>query len=131
MVRFFLYFSWLLVLIGCFLSLYYGEILMMEPCRLCWYQRMVLFPLAVILSVSVYRDDRAVFWYAFPLSFIGAIFALYQVLAMRYSALQICGEGCAEPVFILFNWITFPDLSLIGFVTVGICLVLDVRKSFR
>ncbi len=114
-----LYFCWLIVLLGCAVSLYYGEILMIEPCRMCWYQRMALFPLALLLGVGTYRNDRTVIGYAIPLCAFGMIVALLQAIGIHFPSLQICGRECAKPIFSLFGWITFPDLSAAGFALVG------------
>jgi disulfide bond formation protein DsbB len=114
-----LYFCWLIVLLGCAVSLYYGEILMIEPCRMCWYQRMALFPLALLLGVGTYRNDRTVIRYAIPLCAFGMIVAVLQAIGIHFPSFQICGRECAKPIFSLFGWITFPDLSAAGFALVG------------
>jgi disulfide bond formation protein DsbB len=113
-----LYFAWAIALVGFIFSFYYGELLHIEPCRLCWYQRIALFPLALILGIAAYRDDKGIFRYATPLAFFGLIVALYQALSIHFPVLQgafECGKECAKPIFILFGWLTFPDLSVIGF----------------
>ena len=124
-MRWTLYCAWLLALIGSLVSLYYGEILLIEPCRLCWYQRLALFPLAVLLGIGLYRADPGVISYAFPFLFFGTLIACYQALALRISSLQICTEECTKPIFLLFGWITFPDLSALGFVLISFLLFLQ------
>ena len=120
----FLYGSWLLVLLGCGVSLYYGEILMIEPCRLCWYQRMALFPMALILGIATYRNDRTVVRYAIPLCAFGLIIALFQAIGIHFPSFQICGKECAKPIFSFFGWISFPDLSAVGFALIGTVLAI-------
>ena len=117
-----LYLCWVIVLFGCAVSLYYGEILMIDPCRMCWYQRMALFPLAVILGVGCYKNDRSVVRYALPICFFGMIVALLQAIGIHFPHFQICGKECAKPIFSLFGWITFPDLSAVGFALIGAML---------
>ena len=48
-------------------SLYFSEVANYMPCRLCWFQRIAMYPLAVILLVAAIRGDRGVRWYAVPL----------------------------------------------------------------
>src|SRR3990167_7790491 len=110
-----IYCSWIIALIGTALSLYFGEFSMLEPCRLCWYQRVALFPLALILGIAAYVGDRTVVKYALPLSFFGAAVAFYQAMEIHFPVPEICGKTCSEPIFSLFGYFTFPDLSAIGF----------------
>jgi len=121
-MRWFLYSAWIIALTGCAVSLYYGEILWVEPCRLCWYQRMALFPLALILGIAAYRKEDSAVLYVWPFLLLGGAAALYQALAIHFPAAQLCGEECAEPIFSLFGWINFPDLSAAGFLTIAALL---------
>ncbi len=118
-----LYLSWVIALIGCTASLYYGEILMIEPCRMCWYQRMALFPLALILGIGTYRDDRTAVLYALPFALFGFVIALIQAIGIHFPSLQVCGKECAKPIFSMFGWLTFPDLSAVGFALIGALLL--------
>ena len=49
-------------------SLYFSEVAHYVPCRLCWFQRIAMYPLAVVLVIAAVRRDRAVRWYAGPLA---------------------------------------------------------------
>lgn len=124
-----LYFAWVISLIGLLASLYFGEMLHYEPCRLCWYQRIFFFPLAFILGIAAYRQDRQIVIYTLPLVALGALFALYQVLEGFIPALSapaLCGRksDCSAHILTLFGgWVTLPMLSLLGFVVVGGLLV--------
>lgn len=132
MKKYSLYFAWVIALAGSIFSLYYGEILHIEPCRLCWYQRVALFPLAFMLGVAIYREDRAVFFYALPLSLFGGLIALYQALSIHFPFLQgtlECGKECAKPIFILWGGITFPDLSFIAFLLISTLLFYSRKGS--
>ena len=117
-----LYFAWVIALTGCAISLYFGEVLWIEPCRLCWYQRMALFPLAVILGIDIYQKNRSGIQFSWPFVVFGGIAAFYQALAIHVPSVQICGQQCAEPIFSLFGWITFPDLSTASFLAIAILL---------
>lgn len=128
-MRYLLYSAWLIALAGCAVSFYYGEILWIEPCRLCWYQRMALFPLALILGIAIYRNESVPLRYVWPFIVLGGIAAFSQALAIHVPAAQLfCGQECIEPIFSLFNAITFPDLSAAGFLAIAILLYMD-RKA--
>lgn len=128
-----LYFTWVVSLLGMILSFYFGEILQIEPCRLCWYQRIALFPLVLILGIAAYKDDAKVVVYALPLAVIGALFAIYQTFGEYFPILlnsSVCGpeKECGAPIFLLFGFISFPMLSALGFILISILLA-RLRKK--
>lgn len=121
-----LYFAWVVSLTGAILSLYFGEVQQIPPCPLCWYQRIALFPLAVILGIASYRSDLSIRLYALPLSIVGFLIALYQALSIHFPVMQswlACGKECAEEVFLFGSFVTFPDLSAIGFALICFFLI--------
>jgi disulfide bond formation protein DsbB len=102
---------------------------MIEPCRMCWYQRMALFPLTLILGIGIYRHDRSMIYYALPLSIFGMIAALSQSAGIHFPFLQICSQECAKPIFSMLDAITFPDLSALGFAFISfVLLILFIRN---
>ena len=117
-----LYWCFVIALAGCSASLYYGEILGVEPCSLCWYQRIALFPLALILGMGLFRGDKHAASYAFPLSIFGFAVGLVQAIDLHFPHLRICSKECAKATFSIFGFVTFPDLSVIGFGLIAILL---------
>ena len=104
------------------------------PCVLCWYQRICLFPLVIILSTGLFPFDKRVVAYALPLAIAGWMTALYHNLL--YSGiipqdLQPCSKGvsCTEKYIELFGFITIPMLSLVGF-TIIITLLILLKKGY-
>jgi disulfide bond formation protein DsbB len=61
-------------------SLYYSEIVGFVPCTLCWYQRICMYPLAVILPIAAARGDEGVRRYVTPLAVVGAGISAYHYL---------------------------------------------------
>lgn len=125
--RFGLYFAWVAALFGTLMSLFFSEVLSYQPCNLCWYQRICLFPLALQLGIATYRSDRSFIRYAIPLTIIGSLFALYQIaeqLIPGFSPIDLCGAGprCDEDPLMLFGFFSIAMLSLGGFVTIGLIL---------
>ena len=75
-------------------SLYFSEVADFIPCRLCWFQRIAMYPLAVILLVAAIRRDRAVRWYVVPVAAIGACVSMYHYVIEWNPELEV-GDACA------------------------------------
>src|SRR3546814_20190480 len=96
----------------------------LDPCELCWYQRIVMFPLVFVLAVGLATSDTQVFRYALPLVAAGWLVAAYHNLlyvGVIPEALQPCGAGpsCAKADLNLFGFISLPLLSLVAFTTLA------------
>src|SRR3989304_3576971 len=107
-------------------SLYFSEVAGLRPCLLCWYQRILMYPLAIILAVAIWRKDRKVYYYVLPLSILGSLVAFYQYL-LQMTPLSAftpvsCNafESCREIDFIFLGFVTIPFLSLAAFVVISI-----------
>ncbi|MFA5889065.1 MAG: disulfide bond formation protein B [Candidatus Paceibacterota bacterium] len=103
-------------------SLVYSEIVGFPACDLCWYQRMFLYPQAIIVLFAMYRKDKTVIDYLVPLSVLGAVVALYQSLiqwGFSFGSLLDCtasGGACAKVYVNEYSYITIPFMSLSVFV---------------
>jgi len=113
-------------------SLFFSEIMLFAPCVLCWYQRIFMFPLAIILLVGLFPFDKNIVKYALPFAAGGWLVALYH--ALLYSgvipeSLQPCAQGvsCKEVYINLLGFITIPMLSLMAFSAI-IALLLILRR---
>ena len=127
-----LFFCWLIAMIATLGSLFFSNIMGYEPCVLCWYQRIFMYPLAVIFLLALFPLDKNVVRYALPISLIGLGFAVYHyLLYMGFipEDLQPCGEGasCAEVNLEMFGFITIPMLSILSYS--GIILLLVIFKT--
>ncbi len=100
-------------------SLYYSEVAEFAPCDLCWYQRIAMYPLAIILGIAAFRKDTGVRIYTYPLAVIGALLAVYQYVLQLNPSLEsgFCGvdASCTERYIWQFGFISFPFMSLVGF----------------
>ena len=124
-----LYLAWVVALIAALGSLYFSEIRGFVPCVLCWFQRVFMYPLAIMLGVAALRSDLGIRVYALSLAGIGWLIALYQNLEVWgvVQTIKACtagpiGTGCDArwPIFganftSLSNVITIPLLSLSAF----------------
>lgn len=118
-----LYLSWAIALVSLVGSLYFSEIMGIAPCILCWFQRIAMYPLVIIIAIGIIRKDKAVSAYVLPLSIIGVVVALYQnLLVWRVisETLAPCtlGVSCVTQSFVVLNFITIPLLSLVSFVLI-------------
>ncbi|HET6949658.1 MAG TPA: disulfide bond formation protein B [Acidimicrobiales bacterium] len=109
-------------------SLYYSEVANFPPCRLCWYQRICMYPLAVILIVAALRRDRLVRWYGLPLALIGAGISTWHVLVERYPTLESGSCDPTNPCSLIWveklGYLTIPTMALSGFAAIALLLVL-------
>lgn len=122
-----LYIAWILTSVGVLGSLYFSEILHLQPCNLCWYQRIALFPLALFLGVASYRGDASIVRYALPLVLFGLFIALYQVAIQEipgWNPIKLCGAGpsCSSKTDIGFGFVSLPMLSALNFLTLSLLL---------
>jgi disulfide bond formation protein DsbB len=101
-------------------SLYLSEVAHFLPCRLCWYQRIALYPLPVLLGIAWWRRDDSVRWYALPLAAIGGCISIYHVLVEHFPSLEssrVCevSNPCTIRWVERFGFLTIPGMALCGF----------------
>jgi len=128
--------AWLVASVSTLGALFFGEVMRVPTCALCWYQRIFMFPLALILPIGLFPFDRKVVRYALPLAVIGGLIALYHVLLVAGvipETLQPCAQGvpCKEQVIVWFGFVTIPFLALLAFATIVALLGLALFRSPR
>jgi disulfide bond formation protein DsbB len=96
-------------------SLFMSEVLGWQPCLLCWYQRILMYPLAVILAIGILRDDRKLHYYVLPFSIVGAGVSLYHYLLIRtdWFPPPACTLGISCTVDYI-NWLGFINIPLLA-----------------
>lgn len=116
-------------------SLYFSEILHWIPCKLCWWQRIAMYPLVPIISVGILRRDRGLPHYVLPLSILGGLVAFYHTL-LQYNLLPesaaTCSAGvsCTTKYLALGGVITIPLMSLLAFAAItGLMLAAKHKES--
>lgn len=98
-------------------SLFYSEIVGFEPCVLCWWQRVFLYPSALLLGMALFKKDRLIFRYAAPLVLLSTVVALYQyyVTSLGGTSILACtdaGGACSKVYVKAFGYITIEMMSL-------------------
>lgn len=114
-------------------SLFFSEIMELPPCSLCWYQRIFMFPLPVVLLAGLLPYDPKAARYALPLALVGAAIALWHTLLYvgilpETAAPCTRGVSCTQPTFELFGLLSIPLLSLLSFSTVAGLLLLQRKR---
>ena len=108
-------------------SLYFSEVAEFVPCRLCWYQRIAMYPLVPILAVAVWRRDPGVRYYALPLALIGGAISTYHVVLERYPSLESGICEVANPCTLIwvrrFGYLTIPAMALSAFAFIAVLLL--------
>lgn len=131
-----LYAAWLAALAATLGSLFFGEVMQLPPCTLCWYQRICMFPLALLLPVGIVLRDPRVVWYCLPLVVAGIGVALYHNgidYGLIPEELAPCTEGvsCKERPIEWLGFVTIPALALAAFAAIGACLLAHQRNVRR
>ena len=129
-----LFAAWLLAAVAALGALFLSEVMGLAPCVLCWWQRVALFPLVVILALALFPPDPRVIRYALPLAVIGLLVAGFHLLVMAGvipEALAPCQQGvpCKTVQITWFGFVTIPLLSFVTFLTLCGLLLVAQRKS--
>src|SRR5690606_29884142 len=92
------------------------------PCTLCWYQRIAMYPLSLILAIAAWRRDLAVRVYVVPLAVIGAVISCYHIVIERFPDLESSSCDPLNPCSIKwvehFGFVTIPTMALAGFLAI-------------
>jgi disulfide bond formation protein DsbB len=110
-------------------SLYLSEAAHFRPCTMCWYQRIVMYPLAILLVVATVRRDWKIRPYALTLGIIGPVVSGYHYLIERFPSLErgvSCDPTnlCSVPLFWHLHYITVPMMALSAFLLVDTILLI-------
>ncbi|REJ77954.1 MAG: disulfide bond formation protein B [Acidobacteria bacterium] len=121
------YIAWTVALVGTVGSLFFSEVMDLPPCDLCWYQRIAMYPLVVILGIGIVTRDRRMKTYAMPFSLTGLAISVYHNLlyyGFISQALTPCSEGvpCTAKQLELAGFITIPLMGLAAFLVITLCL---------
>jgi disulfide bond formation protein DsbB len=124
--------AWVVALVATLGSLYFSEIADFQPCRLCWFQRIAMYPLAVLLfGIALRKDVRNGFLYAIPFPVVGLGISLYHVYIEHHpeaeSASCRAGVPCSTKWIDELGYVTIPVLAGTAFATI-IALLLFARS---
>jgi len=128
--------AWFLATASTLGALFFGEVMKLPPCSLCWYQRIFMFPMALILPFALFPFDRNVVRAVLPLAGFGALFAAFHMLVVEGvipEAIAPCRQGvpCSETVIEWFGFVTIPWLSMLAFGAIVVLLSLAYFRSSK
>ena len=132
-----LWMAFSIALAGTLGSLFYSEVLNYAPCSLCWYQRIFLYPLVVLLGIAAWTKDDKIGKYAIPTAAIGLVIALVHYAEQLLYKVGIvadvinCGLENVSCNYVYLDWysyVTIPAMSVTAFAAIIIILALAMKK---
>jgi len=126
-----LWLAWLIATVATLGSLYLSEIMDFVPCELCWFQRICMYPLVLILGVATWRRDRVVWVYVLPQAVIGACIAAYHTQLQAFpgqATFCTTTTPCTTRYIWEFHFVSIPFMALSAF-TFVITMVLLARAT--
>jgi disulfide bond formation protein DsbB len=108
------------------LSLFLSEIVLFPPCKLCWYQRIFMYPQVIVLGIGFFINDKMAKLYGLVLSIIGFTIAVYHILLQFFPGIFPCSDeiaNCALKQFEYFGYITIPVMSASAFAAIIVVLM--------
>ncbi len=126
--KYILYIAFMQALVASFGSLYASEVAHIVPCVLCWYQRICMYPIVLLLTVGIVKKDKHISSYILPLSSIGLVIAIYHYLLQMGvipESIAPCTAGisCASRLVQWYGFITIPFLSMVAFAVITACML--------
>ncbi|KSU62738.1 2-oxoglutarate dehydrogenase [[Bacillus] enclensis] len=121
----FMYAAWLVSIIATLGSLYFSEVKGFIPCELCWYQRIFMYPLTLILGVATFKNDAALKQIVLPMSITGGIISVFHYMEQKipgFGGIKPCASGvpCNSEYINWLGFITIPFLAMTAFTLITI-----------
>jgi disulfide bond formation protein DsbB len=123
------YVAWVIALVSTVGSLFFSEVMGLQPCVLCWYQRVAVYPLVLVIGAGIVMRDGRMKYYALPLCLAGLAVSIYHNL-LYYGVIpediSPCSQGvpCTERQIEWLGFITIPLMGLATFLGLALCLLL-------
>jgi disulfide bond formation protein DsbB len=129
-VRYLIILAWMVALIAMAGSLFFSAGMGFVPCHLCWYQRIMMYPLVFVLGSGMLRSDPAVWRFAIPLPVIGLVISAYHVVIQLRPSIQItqcdASAPCSARYVAVFGFVSIPVMAGAAFLLIT-ALLLTVR----
>jgi disulfide bond formation protein DsbB len=125
--------AWIVAMVCTVGSLIYSEVIHFVPCRLCWFQRIAMYPLALVLLVGAIRREAVVRYYALPLTLTGLAVSIYHNLIQLNPSLEggACDplNPCSARTIEVFGFIDLPFMAGAAFILMSVLLAFYVRTE--
>ncbi len=128
------YIAWAQAIVATLGSLFFSEVMHFTPCKLCWEQRIFMYPLVFLIAVGITKKDKNLPYYVLPLTIVGWFISLYHNLLYYHvisENLAPCSLNvpCTTRFFAWFGFITIPLMSFTAFTVINICMLLAKRYN--
>ncbi|MBL0686540.1 MAG: disulfide bond formation protein B [Sulfurospirillum sp.] len=129
-----LFCAWIIAVIAMLGSLFFGEVMAFLPCNLCWYQRIIMYPLVIIFFIGMTPFNKDVLRYSTPFVILGWLFSLYHNL-LQYEIIPesaspcVQGVPCSAKYIEIFGFITIPMLAFLAFTIIGLLLYMIKKRQ--
>ena len=128
--------AWMVASVSTLGALFLGEVMGYTPCVLCWYQRIGMFPLVLILAAGLFPFDRSVVRYALPLALAGWLLAVFHwavASGLVPESATPCSQGvpCSVEQISWFGFLTLPLLSVLAFSAIIALLLMTHFKASK
>lgn len=118
-------------------SLYFSEVRHFQPCELCWYTRILMYPVAIMLTYILMQKNKIkwqglVLSFAIPALLLGAFHSLLQWGIISESLTECSARSavsCADPEIMWFGFITIPFLGFLTNLAIIILTLMSDKKS--
>lgn len=125
--------AWMVSVLATAGSLYLSEGLGLLPCRLCWYQRIAMYPLVVVLGMALLRRDLEVWRTALPLASLGALVSAYHVAVQWLPGVEATGcsleAPCSVRYLVAYGFVTIPVMAGSAFLLVAVLLGVSALRQ--
>jgi len=125
--------AWFVAVVATVGSLMYSELFHFVPCRLCWFQRIAMYPLAIILLVGAIRREAVVKFYALPIALIGLAVSIYHNVVQFYPSLEggSCDplNPCSARTIEMFGFMDLPFMAGAGFIVIAVLLAFYTKVT--
>ena len=124
---------WAQSLIALLGSLFFSEVMGYIPCELCWFQRILMYPLVIIYGVAMVKKDMSIAFPGLILSGIGMFVSLYHYLIQKVPVLHdtagSCGIiPCTTQYVNYFGFITIPFLAGAAFIVIFVLHIIVIKQ---
>ncbi|HEU5114678.1 MAG TPA: disulfide bond formation protein B [Candidatus Paceibacterota bacterium] len=115
-------------------SLTYSEVIGYSPCVLCWYQRILMYPQALLMGIALGRKDRSIKLYGLVMSIVGGVIAAYHYIGQLGGTPLPCSAvgvsvSCAQKFTLEFGYITIPMMAFSAFALIATALAVSIVKD--
>lgn len=115
-------------------SLFFSEVMNLPPCVLCWYQRIAMYPIVILVAIGILRNDRKLYISVLALSLPGLAISIYHNLLYwkilpESVAPCMLGVSCTTKFFEWFGFITIPFMGLVAFTIITVLAFISLKKN--